>query len=363
MRSPRRSRRTRGRPLARAPARGLAAAQAAGGDRRGQQSAAAPRRRSATAATPALSDVLVDLRVDDHEQPIAGAARGSTRCTTGSSAGPRARTGCRSRAGCAPRSTSGSRGSATTRSTPGRVSRTSRSGSTATNAIDPVVLEALREAKRMSDGYTILTLDEVEAARAPRQQPHPGPAHARLPPGGRQRMDRRHGRAADPAARGGQRQRGAVRRRARARDVHGRRGGGGRTRRNARLRAAAGLPHRASRPRTARSSSSWAARSARRSTPAAGTRSPSRRGTGRQGGSTRGGRSWQQLIAEKPDYWADALQRRLLRGAGRQPRRGLRAPAPGEGARTPRGSPRSTSARTPTSTRIRDDPRFEELLG
>jgi uncharacterized Ntn-hydrolase superfamily protein len=52
----------------------LAAAQAAGGDRRGQQSAAllVVERDGGYAA---MSDVLVDLRVDDHPQPVAELAR------------------------------------------------------------------------------------------------------------------------------------------------------------------------------------------------------------------------------------------------------------------------------------------------
>jgi uncharacterized Ntn-hydrolase superfamily protein len=52
----------------------LAAGQAAGGDNRGQQSAAllVVKRNGGYAA---LSDVLVDLRVDDHEQPIEELAR------------------------------------------------------------------------------------------------------------------------------------------------------------------------------------------------------------------------------------------------------------------------------------------------
>ena len=47
----------------------LAAAQAAGGDRRGQQSASilVVERNGGYAG---LSDILVDLRVDDHERPI-----------------------------------------------------------------------------------------------------------------------------------------------------------------------------------------------------------------------------------------------------------------------------------------------------
>jgi uncharacterized Ntn-hydrolase superfamily protein len=47
----------------------LAAAQAAGGDRRGQQSASllVVQRDGGYAG---LSDILVDLRVDDHERPI-----------------------------------------------------------------------------------------------------------------------------------------------------------------------------------------------------------------------------------------------------------------------------------------------------
>ena len=47
---------------------------------------------SGTAATPELSDSLVDLRVDDHERPI-DELGASTRCTTGSSASRRARSG------------------------------------------------------------------------------------------------------------------------------------------------------------------------------------------------------------------------------------------------------------------------------
>jgi len=56
-------------PLARRLIDCLAAAQAAGGDRRGQQSASllVVQRDGGYAG---LSDVLVDLRVDDHEQPI-----------------------------------------------------------------------------------------------------------------------------------------------------------------------------------------------------------------------------------------------------------------------------------------------------
>jgi uncharacterized Ntn-hydrolase superfamily protein len=61
---------TPGRPLAERLLDCLAAAQAAGGDRRGQQSAAllVVERDGGYAG---LSDTLVDLRVDDHERPIA----------------------------------------------------------------------------------------------------------------------------------------------------------------------------------------------------------------------------------------------------------------------------------------------------
>ena len=60
---------TAGRPLAERLIRCLAAAQAAGGDRRGQQSAAllVVERDGGYAQ---LSDTLVDLRVDDHVDPI-----------------------------------------------------------------------------------------------------------------------------------------------------------------------------------------------------------------------------------------------------------------------------------------------------
>jgi uncharacterized Ntn-hydrolase superfamily protein len=65
---------TTGRPLAERLLECLAAAQAAGGDRRGQQSAAllVVERDGGYGR---LSDVLVDLRVDDHERPVAELAR------------------------------------------------------------------------------------------------------------------------------------------------------------------------------------------------------------------------------------------------------------------------------------------------
>ena len=61
---------THGRPLAERLLECLAAAQAAGGDRRGQQSAAllVVEQNGGYAG---LSDSLVDLRVDDHAQPVA----------------------------------------------------------------------------------------------------------------------------------------------------------------------------------------------------------------------------------------------------------------------------------------------------
>jgi uncharacterized Ntn-hydrolase superfamily protein len=63
-----------GRPLAVRLIECLAAAQAAGGDRRGQQSAAllVVERDGGYGR---LSDVLVDLRVDDHERPVTELAR------------------------------------------------------------------------------------------------------------------------------------------------------------------------------------------------------------------------------------------------------------------------------------------------
>jgi uncharacterized Ntn-hydrolase superfamily protein len=61
---------TSGRPLAERLLESLGAAQGAGGDRRGQQSAALlVVERDAGYAS--LSDVVVDLRVDDHERPVA----------------------------------------------------------------------------------------------------------------------------------------------------------------------------------------------------------------------------------------------------------------------------------------------------
>ena len=65
---------TAGRPLAERLLDCLAAAQAAGGDRRGQQSAAVlvVERDGGYAG---LTDLVVDLRVDDHPEPIAELAR------------------------------------------------------------------------------------------------------------------------------------------------------------------------------------------------------------------------------------------------------------------------------------------------
>jgi uncharacterized Ntn-hydrolase superfamily protein len=65
---------TAGRPLAERLLEALAAAQAAGGDKRGQQSAAllVVEKDGGYAA---LSDVRVDLRVDDHPQPVSELAR------------------------------------------------------------------------------------------------------------------------------------------------------------------------------------------------------------------------------------------------------------------------------------------------
>ena len=65
---------THGQPLAERLLECLAAAQAAGGDRRGQQSAAllVVEKDGGYAG---LSDSLVDLRVDDHAQPVAELAR------------------------------------------------------------------------------------------------------------------------------------------------------------------------------------------------------------------------------------------------------------------------------------------------
>jgi uncharacterized Ntn-hydrolase superfamily protein len=65
---------TEGQPLAERLLECLAAAQAAGGDRRGQQSAALLVVEQAGGYA-GLSDSLVDLRVDDHEQPVVELAR------------------------------------------------------------------------------------------------------------------------------------------------------------------------------------------------------------------------------------------------------------------------------------------------
>jgi uncharacterized Ntn-hydrolase superfamily protein len=65
---------TEGRPLAERLLECLAAAQAAGGDRRGQQSAALLVVEK-DGGYGGLSDALIDLRVDDHPQPVSELAR------------------------------------------------------------------------------------------------------------------------------------------------------------------------------------------------------------------------------------------------------------------------------------------------
>jgi len=65
---------TEGQPLAKRLLECLAAAQAAGGDRRGQQSAALLVVEK-DGGYGALSDTLVDLRIDDHPQPVTELAR------------------------------------------------------------------------------------------------------------------------------------------------------------------------------------------------------------------------------------------------------------------------------------------------
>ena len=65
---------THGRPLAERLLECLAAAQAAGGDKRGQQSAALLVVEK-DGGYGGLTDTLVDLRTDDHEQPVAELAR------------------------------------------------------------------------------------------------------------------------------------------------------------------------------------------------------------------------------------------------------------------------------------------------
>jgi uncharacterized Ntn-hydrolase superfamily protein len=66
--------RSTGRPLVRRLLTALAAGDAAGGDRRGRQSAALYVVR-AGAGHGGLDDVAVDLRVDDHAEPVAELAR------------------------------------------------------------------------------------------------------------------------------------------------------------------------------------------------------------------------------------------------------------------------------------------------
>ena len=136
-----------GRPLAERLLECLAAAQAAGGDRRGQQSAAllVVERDGGYAS---LSDVLVDLRTDDHPEPVAELAR-IYGLHDSSSGRRRGSAGSASTTSFAPSSWSGSRTSATT----GELETTLATWAGTENleervdgvdSLDPVVLAELR---------------------------------------------------------------------------------------------------------------------------------------------------------------------------------------------------------------------------
>ena len=184
--------------------------------------AASSRRRcsssSGTAATPGSPTSLVDLRVDDHERPIEELRRlyepapGAVRRDAARSSGSTVDDGAR-----APSSTSGSRrlGYDGDLDATGPAPRTSRSASTATSAIDPVVLRELRRATM--SGY------EVRTDRRARADPGRRGGHRWRPirrPLGitRLRHQRVHGRGGRRARRRGARRdaaraRGALRRR------------------------------------------------------------------------------------------------------------------------------------------------------
>ncbi len=176
-------------------------------------------------------------------------------------------------------------------------------------------------------------------------------------------MEGRRRRPADPAARRGQRQRGAVRRRPRARE----RSRSARRRPTRPPARSSSCRPRSSAPRsprrTGRSSSSSAARSARRSTAAAGTRSPWR-DTYRQAGrlDEAEGDHGAADRATGPTTGRSPYNAGCLEALAGERRRGASSTCAARRSSTPREMPRSTSARTATSTRIRDDPRFQELL-
>ena len=163
----------------------------------------------------------------------------STRSTTGCSARRRARSGCRSRASSPTRCAGGWSGSATRASSRDALDRWAGVENLEERVdggeeIDPVVLEALREALRVKT----LRLDEVEGIPVfgtlvwkPVRKTLGVTAfgiNAYTAADGR----RRGGRGSH---RGAARPRGDLRRRRRPRDVHGRRRGGGRAGRDARL--------------------------------------------------------------------------------------------------------------------------------
>ena len=321
---------TPGAPLAERLIDCLAAAQAAGGDRRGQQSAAllVVERDGGYAA---LSDSLVDLRVDDHAAPIEELRRTPRLHQPLFGETPREH-GSRSTTRCARRSTSGSRGWGTTASRTGPGSRTSRSAWTATTRSTRSCSTALREAA-MSERFRVHA-----AGRRRRLRRRGPPALAHDPLDARDRVvrdqrlardrggpgDHRRARRARPRRR---RPRGAVPRPLRARDVHDRRRDGAGA---ARARSSSSrIPPRSAAPSPTRRRprSSWSAGGpGRRSRSRRGSARPRRSATGRPRTGTARSTSCAAQLAEDPRQRERPLQPRLRREPRRPRRRGPRPP-------------------------------------
>ena len=210
----------------------------------------------------------------------------------------------------------------------------------------------------MSDGYQVLSLDDLDAAAVDRRHADPAPAapHARLPPVRRQRVARGEGRRRrDRAASRTGRRRGALCGRARARHVHARRRDVRCADGNARARAA-GHAARGDRGRGRHDR--------------AGRRCQARRGVGagalggllrrvrpscrRQG--RRGARARCRHACAPSRNVAGRVQRSLLRGAGR--RRRCRVRAAPRGARARAGRDREYAPGDGDLTRLHADPRW-----
>ena len=272
----------------------------------------------------------------------------STRCTTASSASPR-RTGCRSTASSRAEVDERLAPSATVARRLGR-RRESRGARRRRGAIDPVVLEALRERRHDIAGLSLADVEKASHRLRLSRLPGSPVRRSRRPASGSERVD--------PAT---------------ARARRGTRGGQSATRRCTWSCAAGPRSRSASeeidapagtlvyvQPETHRAATAiedgtivvaiGGTPRARRSWCTAGTTGRWPTPCGGRAGATRRARCLDDAIAANPEAGGLIYNARLLGGAGRRPRRGVRAARAARWRRT-RGPVRPWAVRTPTSIR------------